>query len=183
MMKTQSKLSLSDKMRELVTKRPAIPAERRTACQLEILQDQARDLDAEVLRLQERTAVLSTRAQTTPSPTHPPPVRDPLFEPGENAPPSQHQAQTQAYNALFDEWRIFNLEVQEFEKAFKTFSTQMGGMQKKIKLGPGKAMGRNEHNFEALENALGNLGQKRIEVEKGVKEVGLPIVKPVKGKK
>jgi hypothetical protein len=119
----------------------------------------------------------------TPSPTKPPPTRDALFERKDDAPPSQYETQLKAYNTLLDDWRIFNLEVREYEDKFKQFSTQMSGMRKKVHLGPGKPMGRNEHDFEALENALRNLGEKRAELEKAVQAVPLPAMRPVKGRK
>ncbi|SMY23152.1 unnamed protein product [Zymoseptoria tritici ST99CH_1A5] len=181
-MSTPHKLSFQEKLRERLTKRPAIPASRRTACQLEILQSEARSLDAEATRLRDRAIAFAGRAQLTPSPTTPQSARDPLFERGQDAPSSQHETQLATYNALLEDWRVFELEVEGFEKGFKRFEMLMGGMRKKVGMGPGKAMGANEHEFEKVENAERNLGEKRVGLEEAVKGVPLPVGKGVKGK-
>ncbi|KJX92328.1 hypothetical protein TI39_contig5869g00003 [Zymoseptoria brevis] len=181
-MSTPHKLSFGEKLLERLTKRPAIPTSRRTACQIEILQSEAQSLDAEATRLRDRAIAFAGRAQLTPSPTTPPPARDPLFERSEDAPPSQHETQMTAYNALLEDWRVFKLEAEGFERGFKRFEMLMGGMRKKVEMGPGKVMGANEHEFEKVENAERNLGEKRAGLEEAIREVGLPVGKGVKGK-
>lgn len=126
----------------------------------------------------EKATSFTTRAETTPAPAEAPPKRDALFERNSTAPPGQYDAQLKARNLLLGDWLLFEKDVRAYSKKLDRFEGTVEGLRKDH-VKPGQAMGKMEHHFEGLENAVFNLKEQRTELKKAVAGVPLPVSQEV----
>ena len=69
---------------------------------------------------------------------------------------------------------MYEKDVRAYSKKLDRFSETVEHL-KKDHVKPGQAMGKVEHHFEGLENAVFNLKEQRAELKKSVAGVPLPV--------
>ncbi|KAF7195743.1 hypothetical protein HII31_02878 [Pseudocercospora fuligena] len=171
--------SVKETVRETVAKlrkRPHVTADQKLQVQIDSMNTQASELDAQCQVLKSKAGVFTARAQSTPMPSSPPPDREPLFERDPKAPPSQYDAQVKAYGILIGEWHLYEKEVKTFAKKLDRFEETVESMKRKH-VEPTKAVGKPEHEFIGLDNALFKLKEQRGELSRAVATVPLPAEK------
>lgn len=168
-----------EKIRARLCNEVPVSKEQKLARKIETLTKEAQELHTEGDELHQKAEAFNTRASSTQSPSAPPPNRDPLFRAqGETAPPSQYEAELRAYNHLLEDWKIYEREVQKYEKRIKRFATSLKTARKKGGSKPGKqAFSQTDHEFESLTNALHNIEEQKAEIKRVVARVPLPASK------
>ncbi|KAI5362273.1 hypothetical protein Slin15195_G059240 [Septoria linicola] len=154
-------------------KTPIVTPEQKLHVKIDSMKKEAQELNSEAAQLQSKAATFSARAGTTPSPLAPPPEREPLFERHPTGAPSNYDAQVRAYNVLTTDWKAFDKEVKAFDKKLDTFAKTLANMKEKH-FETEKAVGKTEHEFIGLDNALHNLKLQKVELSKAVAAVPLP---------
>lgn len=137
---------------------------------------QAQELDSESQALKSRAGTFATRAESTSMPTAPPQDRERLFERDPKSPPSEYETQMKAYSVLIGEWRVYAKEVRAHNKKLDQFAETVQHMKGKH-VEPGGAIGKREHDFIGLENAVFQLKGRNAELSKAVAAVPLPVEK------
>ena len=173
--------SVRDKVRAQISrvenkfrKKPVVTPEQKLTARIDTMATQAEELHDECHRLRGKVATFTTRAETTQAPEIPPPEREPLFSrDSKKAPPSQYDTQLREYGVLVAEWHAYEKELRAFDKKFDKFVETVDSM-KRDNVDPVKPMGKTEHDFESLDNAIFNLKEQRAELGKAVSEVPLP---------
>lgn len=168
--------SARDYIREKIAKlqkRPVVTSDQKLQVQIDSMNTQASELDALCQSLKSKAGVFAARSESTPKPSSPPPDRQPLFDKDPKAPPTQYDAQVKAYGLLIGEWHVYEKEIKSFGKKLEHFEETVEGMKKK-NIEPGKAIGKTEHEFIGLDNALFKLKEQRGELSRVVAAVPLP---------
>ncbi|CAK4030662.1 Hypothetical predicted protein [Lecanosticta acicola] len=155
-------------------RKPVVTSEQKLNARIGTMTMQAQELHDECHRLRGKATGFTTRAETTHAPEVPPPEREPLFDRNrEKAPPTQYDTQLRDYGTLVAEWHAFGKELKAFDKRLDKYVDTVEAM-KKDHLDPGKPMGKTEHDFDGLNNAIFNLKEQRTELGNAVSEVPLP---------
>lgn len=168
---------IRDKIRAKIAKlrkRPTVTKEQKLQCRVDTLTSEAQELNAGCMLLQEKSGDFVTRAETTKLPEAPPPDREALFQRDANAPPSQYEVQVKAHTILVKDWHAYEQEVAGFSKKLDKFTVTVENLKKEgLKPGP---MGKTEHDFESLDNAIFNLKKQRVALSESVAAVPLPVL-------